>query len=46
MESDAGFWLHRRLDGAEPLFVEALEKLLRAYDAQWLTSFRLPRQGP
>jgi hypothetical protein len=37
-KSTVGFWLRRRIDGTEGLFLKALERLLGAYDAQWLAA--------
>ena len=38
----AGFWLRRTMDGTRPLFAQALERLLVAYDEAWVDQFRLP----
>jgi hypothetical protein len=47
VKGTVGFWLRREIDGTRALFFAALERLLGAYDRQWLAGARGgPRHGP
>ncbi len=46
VKTTVGFWLRRRMDGTSGVWHEQLLKLLRAYDAAWLTASTRPATPP
>ncbi|MCY1074110.1 hypothetical protein [Archangium lansingense] len=38
---DVGFWIRRFEDGTAPVLAEAIERVLKAYDGEWLKSLEI-----
>jgi hypothetical protein len=45
VQSAAGFWLRRELDGSAPVFREGMERVMEAFDPEWSEAWRTGRFG-
>lgn len=46
VKTSVGFWLRREMDGTDAAFAQNLVRLLKTYDAAWLSSASYPKAEP